>query len=150
MTIEESLASVDDALAISAAIEAVLLVATEPVEPAVLAQLVEIPTTRVVGICEQLATDYARDRRGFTIARVAGGFRFQTVAEQAPYVERFVLEGQVARLSGPALETLAIVAYKRQHWRYKSLSRWGQPQLAHSECFRLGGWLAWDRARYGD
>src|SRR6185503_11961653 len=48
-----------------------------------------------------------------TIGRVAGGFRFQTDATQAPYVERFVLEGQTARLSGPALETLAIVAYKQ-------------------------------------
>ena len=113
MNPEELLASVDDDRAIAAAIEAVLLVATEPVDPSVLAQLVEIPTTRVVEICEHLAADYARDGRGFTIGRVAGGYRFQTVAEQAPYVERFVLEGQVARLSGPALETLAIVAYKQ-------------------------------------
>lgn len=99
--------------AISAAIEAVLLVATEPVEPSLLAQLVEIPTVDVVAVCEQLARDYAAQGRGFTIARIAGGYRFQTVAEQAPYVERFVLEGQTARLSGPALETLAIVAYKQ-------------------------------------
>lgn len=113
MNAEETLASVDDDKAIAGSLEAVLLVATEPVEPAVLAQLLEIPTARVVEICEQLIADYARDRRGFTIGRVAGGYRFQTVAEQAPYVERFVLEGQVARLSGPALETLAIIAYKQ-------------------------------------
>ena len=99
--------------AISAAIEAVLLVATEPVEPSLLAQLVEIPRVEVVAVCERLASDYAAQGRGFTIARIAGGYRFQTVAEQAPYVERFVLEGQTARLSGPALETLAIVAYKQ-------------------------------------
>ena len=83
---------------ITAAVEAILLVATEPVEPGVLAQLV---------------AEYARDERGFTIGRVAGGYRFQTEASQAPYVERFVLEGQTARLSGPALETLAIIAYKQ-------------------------------------
>ena len=47
------------------------------------------------------------------LARVAGGYRFQTHPELAPYVERFVLEGQHVRLSGPALETLAIIAYKQ-------------------------------------
>lgn len=95
------------------AIEAVLLAATEPVEPAVLAQLVELPTARVEEVCEQLAHEYAEQQRGFTIARVAGGFRFQTHPDAAPYVERFVLDGQHARLSGPSLETLAIVAYKQ-------------------------------------
>ena len=45
--------------------------------------------------------------------RVAGGWRFQTHPEQAPYIERFVLEGQHAKLSAAALETLAIVAYKQ-------------------------------------
>jgi segregation and condensation protein B len=44
---------------------------------------------------------------------VAGGWRFQSHADLAPYVERFVLEGQSARLSAAALETLAIVAYKQ-------------------------------------
>jgi segregation and condensation protein B len=95
------------------AIEAVLLAATEPVEPAVLAQLVELPTARVEDVCEQLANEYAEQQRGFTIARVAGGFRFQTHPDAAPYVERFVLDGQHARLSGPSLETLAIIAYKQ-------------------------------------
>jgi segregation and condensation protein B len=95
------------------AIEAVVLVATEPVDPAVLAQLIEVPTARVEELCDELAAEYERDGRGFTIARVAGGYRFQTHPEAAPYVERFVLDGQHARLSGPALETLAIVAYKQ-------------------------------------
>lgn len=95
------------------AIEAVVLCATEPVPPAVLAQLVELPTARVEEICDALAREYERDGRGFTIARVAGGYRFQTHPDAHPYVERFVLDGQTARLSGPALETLAIIAYKQ-------------------------------------
>src|SRR5688500_6103903 len=45
--------------------------------------------------------------------RVAGGYRFQSHPDLAPYVERFLLDGQPARLSGPDLETLAIVAYKQ-------------------------------------
>ena len=47
------------------------------------------------------------------LAHVAGGYRYQTHPAFAQYVERFVLEGQHVRLSGPALETLAIVAYKQ-------------------------------------
>ena len=96
-----------------AAIEAVVLAATEPVPPAVLAQLVELPTARVEELCDELAAEYAREGRGFQLARVAGGYRFQTHPDAHAYVERFVLEGQSARLSGPALETLAIVAYKQ-------------------------------------
>ena len=96
-----------------AAIEAVIMAAVEPVPPSVLAQLVELPTARVEEICEQLVSEYERDGRGFTIGRVAGGYRYQTHFDAYPYVERFVLEGQTARLSGPALETLAIVAYKQ-------------------------------------
>ena len=95
------------------AIEAVVLAATEPVPPAVLAQLVELPTTRVEELCEELAAEYEREGRGFQLARVAGGYRFQTHPDAYAYVERFVLEGQTARLSGPALETLAIIAYKQ-------------------------------------
>jgi segregation and condensation protein B len=94
-------------------IEAVVLAAIEPVEPGVLAQLVELPVTQIDALCADLAEEYERTGRGFLLARIAGGYRFQTHPELAPYVERFVLEGQRVRLSGPALETLAIVAYKQ-------------------------------------
>jgi len=63
--------------------------------------------------CEELRAEYAAQQRGFELARVAGGFRYQTHPEQTPYVERFVLNDQKARLSGAALETLAIIAYKQ-------------------------------------
>ena len=69
--------------------------------------------TRVEELCDELAAEYEREGRGFQLARVAGGYRFQTHPDAYAYVERFVLEGQTARLSGPALETLAIVAYKQ-------------------------------------
>lgn len=95
------------------AIEAVVLAATEPVEPRVLAELVELPVARVEQLCTQLAAEYDEDRRGFVLSRVAGGYRFQTHPDLAPYVEHFVLEGQHVRLSGAALETLAIIAYKQ-------------------------------------
>ncbi len=95
------------------AVEAVVMAAIEPVEPQVLAQLVEIPVSEVEALCTELAEEYEREGRGFALVRVAGGYRFQTHPDMAPYVERFVLEGQTARLSAPALETLAIVAYKQ-------------------------------------
>ena len=95
------------------AIEAVVLVAHDPVAPELLAQLLEQPVSLVEQWCEELRAEYAADRRGFELARVAGGYRYQTHPEQTPYVERFVLHDQKARLSGAALETLAIVAYKQ-------------------------------------
>lgn len=95
------------------AIEAVLLAAIDPVETTVLAQLVELPVGRIEELCRELAQEYERSERGFVLARVAGGYRLATHPDLAPYVERFVLEGQHARLSAAALETLAIVAYKQ-------------------------------------
>jgi segregation and condensation protein B len=95
------------------AIEAVLLAASEPVEPRFLAELVELPVDDVVALCGELTEEYEQHGHGFVLARVAGGYRFQTHPDLAAYVERFVLEGQHVRLSGPSLETLAIVAYKQ-------------------------------------
>jgi segregation and condensation protein B len=95
------------------AIEAVVLAATEPVPARDLAELVECSVDLVVTICRELAEEYDGEQRGFVLTEVAGGYRYQTHPDLAPYVEQFVLEGQHVRLSGPALETLAIVAYKQ-------------------------------------
>jgi len=95
------------------AVEAILMVADEPVEVGLLAQLLEVTPARVEAMCDELAAAYDAEDRGFVLARVAGGYRFQSHPDLAPYVERFVLEGQSARLSAAALETLAIVAYKQ-------------------------------------
>lgn len=95
------------------AIEAILMVAEEPIEPGLLAQLLEVTPGRIEEICEELRGAYDAEDRGFVLSRVAGGYRFQSHEDLAPYVERFVLQGQSARLSAAALETLAIVAYKQ-------------------------------------
>jgi segregation and condensation protein B len=95
------------------AIEAVLMVAEDPVEPGLLAQLLEVPVERVEQMCADLAASYDAEDRGFSLVRIAGGYRYQSHPDLAPYVERFVLEGQNARMSAAALETLAIVAYKQ-------------------------------------
>jgi segregation and condensation protein B len=95
------------------AIEAILMVADEPIEPGILAQLLEKPPARIEEMCAELAQAYENEDRGFVLVRVAGGYRFQSHPDLAAYVERFVLEGQSGRLSAAALETLAIVAYKQ-------------------------------------
>jgi segregation and condensation protein B len=95
------------------AIEGIVMVATEPVSPGLLAQLLELPTVTVEEVCTMLAARYAEAGHGFALVRVAGGYRFQSHPDVAPWVERFVLDGQAARLSAAALETLAIVAYKQ-------------------------------------
>ena len=89
------------------------MVADAPVEPHLLAQLLEVPPSRVEELCAELEASYRNEDRGFELVRVAGGYRFQSHGDLAPYVERYILEGQSARLSAAALETLAIVAYKQ-------------------------------------
>jgi segregation and condensation protein B len=95
------------------AIESIVLVAHEPVPAELLAQLLEEPMLSVEQWCEELAASYRADGHGFELAHVAGGWRYQTAADLTPYVERFLLHDQRARLSGAALETLAIIAYKQ-------------------------------------
>lgn len=95
------------------AVEAILMVAIDPVPANLLAQLLEVSTRIVESECEALAAEFEAEGRGFVLSRVAGGYRFQSHPEQAPWVERFVLEGQSSRLTAAALETLAIVAYKQ-------------------------------------
>ncbi len=95
------------------AIESIVLVAHDPVPAELLAQLLEEPTVMVEQWCEELAESYISAGHGFELVNIAGGWRFQTADDLAPYVERFLLHDQRARLSGAALETLAIVAYKQ-------------------------------------
>ena len=95
------------------AIEAIVLVAVEPVASEQLAQLLELPAATIEDLCAQLAAAYADAGHGFELVKVAGGWRYQTHSDLSPYVERFLLDGQRARMSGAALETLAIIAYKQ-------------------------------------
>ncbi|MDQ4068717.1 MAG: SMC-Scp complex subunit ScpB, partial [Actinomycetota bacterium] len=60
------------------AVEAILMVADQPVEPQLLAQLLEVSPSRVEALCEELAAAYEAEDRGFVLARVAGGWRFQS------------------------------------------------------------------------
>ncbi|RAY16409.1 SMC-Scp complex subunit ScpB [Actinomadura craniellae] len=96
-----------------ASLEAILLVVDEPVPEVVLAQVVERPRGEVVATLRDLAAEYTEQGRGFDLREIAGGWRFYTRDVCAPVVERFVTDGQQARLTQAALETLAVVAYRQ-------------------------------------
>ncbi|WP_336621842.1 SMC-Scp complex subunit ScpB [Nocardioides abyssi] len=99
--------------ALRPSLEAVLMVADQPLDAATLAVAVGRPVEEVTAALADLAREYDDQDRGFELRNVAGGWRFYTREAYAPVVERFVLEGQQARLTQAALETLAVVAYKQ-------------------------------------
>jgi segregation and condensation protein B len=96
-----------------ASLEAILLVADEPVPLVVLAQVLERPRNEVAAVLHDLAEEYQTGGRGFDLREIAGGWRFYTREDCAPLVERFVSDGQEVRLTQAALETLAVVAYRQ-------------------------------------
>ena len=96
-----------------AACEAVLMVADDPVSDAALAAAVDRPVARITQLLSDVADEYDQQRRGFCLAQVAGGWRVLSRAEHADVVARFVNDGQTARLSQAALETLAVIAYRQ-------------------------------------
>ena len=103
--------SQDESLA--GALEAILLVVDEPVSEVVLAQVLQVPQDDVRAQLQALAGEYRAARRGFELREVAGGWRYYTDPAYAAVVERFVVDGQQARLTQAALETLAVVAYRQ-------------------------------------
>jgi segregation and condensation protein B len=98
---------------LTASLEALLLVADEPVPEGQLADVVERPAEEVAAVLRELAESYTRERRGFDLREVAGGWRLYTRPLYAPVVERFVSDSQQVRLTQAALETLAVVAYRQ-------------------------------------
>jgi len=95
------------------AIEAVLMVVDEPVTEMSLASALELPVEDVLEHLHALEGQYAAEQRGFTLRGVAGGWRMYSRPEFAPVVEKFVLDGQQARLTQASLETLAVIAYRQ-------------------------------------
>jgi segregation and condensation protein B len=96
-----------------AALEGVLMVVEAPVPTLQLASALALPVERVESLLAGLAAEYAEQRRGFELRRVAGGWRVFSRPDVAPVVQRFVRDGQTARLTQAALETLAVVAYRQ-------------------------------------
>lgn len=96
---------------ITAPLEALLLMATEPMGAAELAQALDVPVPVVWEALEELATFYDETGRGFELRQVGEGWRYYTRPAHHEVIAAWVLEGQQSRLSQAALETLAVVAY---------------------------------------
>jgi segregation and condensation protein B len=98
---------------LSAALEALILIADEPMPVAALAETTGTPVAEVELELNRLAEQYTEQGRGFSLRQVGGGWRFYTRDTCADVVTRWVSDGQRSRLSQAALETLAIIAYKQ-------------------------------------
>lgn len=100
-----------------AALEAVLMVIEAPASLEELAGAIEASEVRTHELLQELREDYDGLRgtrvRGFELRHVGGGWRIAARAAHAAPVSRLVLEGQTARLSQAALETLAVIAYRQ-------------------------------------
>ncbi|MGY4642541.1 SMC-Scp complex subunit ScpB [Cellulomonas sp. URHB0016] len=100
-----------------AALEAVLMVADEPIPALRLATVLALPTARVEALLDELAAEYrgalGGRPRGFELRRAGEGWRIYTAPAYADVVGRFVVDGQTARLTQAALETLAVIAYRQ-------------------------------------
>jgi segregation and condensation protein B len=94
-------------------VEAILLLADEPVPATQLGEVLERPRADVVALLEELEASYRNDDRGFVLREVAGGWRLYTSPDCAPWLERFVVGRSHGRLTAAALEVLAIVAYRQ-------------------------------------
>ncbi len=94
-------------------LEAVLMIADSPLDAVTLAQAVQHPQPDVERALQELSDEYATDQRGFDLRQVGTGWRYFSRDSYAAVVERFVVDGQQARLTQAALETLAVVAYRQ-------------------------------------
>jgi segregation and condensation protein B len=96
-----------------ALVEALLLIADEPMPAIDIALATDTPVDEIERILAALAAEFTEEGRGFDLREVAGGWRFYTRQSCAPVVERYIVDGQQARLTQAALETLAVIAYKQ-------------------------------------
>jgi segregation and condensation protein B len=99
---------------LKAVLEAIIYVTDEPLTLEQICVAIEQPRDRVIDLLEQLAADYERPERGLSIREIAGGFKMTTKPEHHEAVRRFVKNlNPPLKLSLPALETLAVIAYKQ-------------------------------------
>lgn len=110
---DRSLPALSDDGELDAALEALLLVVDSPVGEDSLASALDQPVERILGALQRLRDGYTDAVRGIDLRRVAQGWRLYTRDVFAPFVERLLLDGQRAKLTRAALETLAVVAYRQ-------------------------------------
>ena len=93
-------------------IEAMLFAAGDPLKPERISELLDVPVEHVAELLRELQEDMAGSERGICLLQVAGGYQLCTKPELAAVVEKLAAF-QDPKLSGPALETLSIIAFKQ-------------------------------------
>lgn len=96
-------------------VESILFASDRPVSLASIKEVFKgtnIRKDKIKRILDQLATEYASGRRGITLEEITGGYQLRTKIDNMNFLKRTV-KSRPFKLSGPALETLAIVAYKQ-------------------------------------
>lgn len=93
-------------------VEAILLLADEPIAAQHIGEVLERPRADVESVLRDLADEYTATGRGFVLREVAGGWRLYTSPDCAPWLERFARRSSHARLTAATLEVLAVVAYR--------------------------------------
>lgn len=96
-----------------AALEAVLFVTEQPVPARELAEVLELPTSRVDELLAELDERLEARESGLVLKSAAGGWRLYSHPEAYPYLERFSSSATARKLSAAAMETLAVVAYRQ-------------------------------------
>ncbi len=100
-----------EAGSIKGALEALLLVSSDPVSASQLAGVLGSTPGEIASLLADLKVEYEEANRGFQLREVAGGWRLFTHPAFHDQVESFVLSWDTQRLSQAALETLAVIAY---------------------------------------
>lgn len=112
--IEDSgLPDLTDDATFEAALESVLLVVDSPIAEDALSSALEQPVKRIKQALRRLSTRYTEFGSGIDLRRAGDGWRFYTRDRFAPFVEKLLLDGQRAKLTRAALETLAVIAYRQ-------------------------------------
>lgn len=96
-----------------ALLEAILFLSGEPVSLQDLKAATGIPEAELGDLMEELVSEYAERAGGITISPIAGGFQMHTRPEYVEALRKFRGEARQQKLSMPALETLAIIAYRQ-------------------------------------
>lgn len=100
-------------------IESILLISYEPVKITDIAKLLSRNPDKIEELIKELQEEYLREKRGFQIKKVAGGYRFYTNPDCVDYVEKFLSSTMRGYFSQAALEVLSIIAYNQPISRIK-------------------------------
>ena len=100
-------------------LEALLFASPEPLNQSRINSVFEDDPPKLAELVKKLKEKYEKEKHGFEIRKVAGGYQFATCSEYSPWVRRLIQNQSKLKLSAAALESLAIVAYKQPLSRFE-------------------------------